>query len=231
MQVAYIYVDMIFCFILVEPAVPGNVGASARAIKTMGFSHLRLVNPCSHLNREAKMFAHGSTDILEKAELFPDLKTALQDIDLSIASTAKPRDLEYLPLENLPGSIRSKGRTVRRVAVVFGREESGLNNAEIQQCDLVSGIRLKQPHPSLNLSHAVMLYAYILAGLQERAKEEFTSPAGEGEFRILMERSKEFLGRIGVDRNPALYNRLLERLAKLEEQDVHLVLSVLARIP
>ena len=60
---------MQICFILVEPAVPGNIGASARAIKTMGFNSLRLVRPAEYLGNEARMFAHGAGEILERAEV------------------------------------------------------------------------------------------------------------------------------------------------------------------
>ena len=67
-------------FILVEPAVPGNIGAAARAIKTMGYSNMRLVNPCDHLSIEAKMLAHASGEILEEAELFSGLEEAIADI-------------------------------------------------------------------------------------------------------------------------------------------------------
>ena len=75
-------------FILYKPAVPGNVGAAARAIKTMGFKHLRLINPCNHLGDEALMLAHGSHDILHSAALFEDFESAKADLDLVICTTA-----------------------------------------------------------------------------------------------------------------------------------------------
>ena len=78
-------------FILVEPAVPENIGAAARAIKTMGFNDLRLVNPCDHLDMRAKMLAHASHEILENAKIFTNLSDAIADLDFTIATSAKQR--------------------------------------------------------------------------------------------------------------------------------------------
>ncbi|MGE0087944.1 MAG: TrmH family RNA methyltransferase [Bacteroidales bacterium] len=78
-------------FILVEPAVSENIGAAARALKTMGFSSLRLVKPANHLADEARWLAHASNDILENAHVFPSLKEAVKDMDWIIGTTAKKR--------------------------------------------------------------------------------------------------------------------------------------------
>ena len=250
---------MSICFILVKPGVPGNVGASARAIKTMGFSRLRLVNPCDYLSTEGRMLAHASGEILENAEVFPGLDEAISDLDLSIATTSRTRDarVDYPSISDLPGMIRAKGKTVENTGIVFGCEESGLSNDEIRMCDMVSTIPLKQAYPSLNLSQAVMIYAYTLADLtgaadikvMEKADEisslkatELTSSKSakatkltgsnsyQLEFRTMMNKSKKMLGKLEVDRNPALYNRIMERLGMLNEDDIHLILSVLGRL-
>jgi tRNA/rRNA methyltransferase len=220
-------------FILVEPAVAGNVGSAARAIKTMGFSQLRLVNPCDYLSLEARKMAHASGEILENAEVFYGLKEALEDIDLSIATTAKQRDarLEFHPNTDIPEIIRSKGDTIKNVAIVFGGEESGLSNNDIRTCDIASTIPLIRSYPSLNLGQAVMLYAYTLRSSfpgRENGKDD--KKINPDEFRTMMDKSKDFLGIIEVDRNPALYNRVLERIALLNEDDIHLVLSILGRL-
>jgi tRNA/rRNA methyltransferase len=219
-------------FILVEPAVPGNIGASARAVKTMGFKYLRLVNPSDHLSTEARMMAHASGDILMNSGVFKDLGEALADIDLSIATTAKMRDarVDYHLNTDLPGMIRSKGSSIEKIGIVFGREESGLSNDEIRMCDLASTIPLKQPYPSLNLSQAVMIYAYSLADFAEEAKKPDVQASDPGQFRTVMDQSREVLKKLAVDRSPALYNRIMERIALLGEDDIRLLLSVLSRI-
>ena len=219
-------------FILVEPAVPGNVGAAARAIKTMGFSDLRLVNPCDHLSEEARMLAHGSNEILEKAGVFKSLPQALENLDLAVATTAKRRSarVQYITGHELTGFLDGKGSSVQSAGIVFGREESGLTNDEIRMCDLVSSIPLAQAYPSLNLGQAVMIFAYTLSGyaLQPSPADKSAGTDGQG-FRVMMDRARQVLDKMGLQDNPALYNRLLERLSQLGEDDIHLVHSMLNR--
>jgi len=219
-------------FILVEPAVPGNIGSAARAIKTMGYSKMRMVNPCDHLSTEARMLAHASGEILEEAEVYSGLKEALADIDFSIATTAKVRDARvvFYPNTELPEIISAKGNSITNVGIIFGREESGLSNDEIRLCDIASSIPLVQSYPSLNLGQAVMLYAYTLSTSPERVIQPVGKSPNPNEFKTMMDQSKELLKRIEADRNPALYNRVLERLALLQEDDIHLLLSVLSRM-
>jgi tRNA/rRNA methyltransferase len=114
-------------FILVEPAVPENVGAAARAIKTMGFTDLRLVNPCNHLDMKAKMLAHASHDILENAKIYPILSEAIADLDFVIATSAKQRwvKLDIIPSNQIHKFLEEKENSISRIGIVFGREESG----------------------------------------------------------------------------------------------------------
>ncbi len=219
-------------FILVKPAVPGNIGSAARAIKTMGFSHLRLITPADYLGPEARMLAHASGDILERAEVFNGLKQAISDLDITVATTAKTRDARgrYILGSALPELIRSKGKTVARVGLVFGREESGLTKEEIRMCDLVSSIPMKVPYPSLNLGQSVMIYAYIMAS-SALAEQAVTKPCVDQEgFRAMMVKSERLLKDLHIESNPALYNRIMERLASLEEDDIHLIHSILNRL-
>lgn len=82
-------------FILVEPAVPENVGSAARAMKTMGFEKMRLVNPCDHLCLEARKLAHGSHDILQNAMVYAHFKDAIADVDFIVGTTAKRRSARH----------------------------------------------------------------------------------------------------------------------------------------
>jgi len=218
-------------FILVKPAVPGNIGAAARAIKTMGYTRLRLVAPGDYLGPEARMLAHASEEILESAQVFERLKEAIADLDMTVATTAKRRDVrvEYLSASEIPDLILSKGGTVNKIGLVFGREESGLTNDDIRMCNLVSSIPMSGPYPSLNLGQSVMIYAYIMASF-EMAKSESTSHFLDQEgFRAMMDKSKKVLKELDIEKNPALYNRILERLANLGEDDIHLLHSILNR--
>jgi tRNA/rRNA methyltransferase len=213
-------------FILVEPAVPENVGAAARAIKAMGFSQLVLVNPCDYLNGPARWLAHGSGEILEQAKVFPSLKEAIVNFDFIIGTSAKKRSVkyEYYPLSKLPPFLISKGKSVNNVAIVFGREESGLRNDELKLCDLVTTIPMKTTFPSLNLAQAVMLFAWELSKMQvsEISKEE---NGNKESLRSLLQKIHTILLGTGFKEDSAIFPRFLERTSYLEEGDIHLLHS------
>jgi len=219
-------------FILYKPAVPGNVGASARAIKTMGFSKLRLIDPCDHLGSEARMFAHGSHEILEQARVFSTFREAVQDIDLVICTTAKSRSakVDYIPLPELTERIREKGNTTGKVAILFGTEESGLPNELIRQSDLAMTIPMATSFPSLNLSQAVMVTAYELAALIEEKNTASPHPDQAKSWKELKERSQQLLIRTGIEEGTPLFHRIMERIALMGETDINLLHSVTARL-
>jgi len=218
---------MEFYFILVEPSVPGNIGAAARAIKIMGFSHLWLVKPCDHLEKDAVKMAHGSTDILENARVFKSFEQALGEVDFIIGTSAKKRTAheDYLDCSGLTEIIIKKGKTINSAGIVFGREESGLTNYELKQCDIVTHIPMIAEYPSANLAQAVMIYAYILSGLVIRRKEVEKNLRNVAEFNEIKKRIKSILADVGIDKNPTLNNRIMERLALLDEDDMHLLYS------
>ena len=213
-------------FILVEPAVPENVGAAARAIKTMGFSRLVLINPCDYLNGPASWLAHGSSEILENAVVFSSLKEALNGFDFVIGTSAKKRSVkyDYFPLLKLPELLKSKGSTVQNVAVVFGREKSGLRNDELKLCDLVTTVPMKTAFPSLNLAQAVMLYAWELSKIFSLSNAE-SSFKNEESLRALLEKVQTILIETGFKEQSAIFPRFLERVSFLNEGDIHLLHS------
>ena len=215
-------------FILVEPAVPGNIGSVARAINTMGYSGLRLVNPGDHLDEEALKFAHGSTGILKSALVFNSFQAASEDVDFLIATTAKRRSAarDYYSCEELPELIEKKGAAVARTGLVFGREESGLPNDIIRECDAVSSIPMKSSYPSLNLSQAVMIYAYTLfsKGLDSQEIVSVTIPGEDGLGSLKVKLSR-IMAITGMDENQTLARRVRERIMAMGEDDIHLAHS------
>ena len=217
-------------FILVEPATPENIGAAARAIKTMGFGDLRLVNPCDHLADPARWLAHGSNDILEQASLFTSLSDAVKDVDFVIGTTAKQRSVkeDYLPARKLGQLLEGKKSFVRRAAVVFGREDSGLRNHELSCCDLVSSIPLASPFPSLNLAQAVMLYAYELS-VARAGRQTINTGGNPQSLNQLKQNIEVILQDLGFSPDTNIYPRILERLMLAGETDLNLLHSVAAR--
>jgi tRNA/rRNA methyltransferase len=213
---------MLFSFILVEPATPENVGAAARALKTMGISDLRLVNPCDYLSDPSRWLAHASNDILEKARVYSTLQKAIGDIDFVIGSTAKKRSVkyDYLPLPELPKLISKKGNTIKKVAVVFGREESGLKNEELKLCDLITTVPLKTTYPSLNLAQAVMVFAYELSKINYSPQlSEYGYKEG---LKALKEKIYKILLDTGFKEDSNIFPRFFERINFLGKDDIHL---------
>ncbi len=223
---------MMIHFVLVEPAVPENVGAAARALKTMGFHSLRLVNPCEFREGKAQWLAHGSADILDKACVFPTLREAVADIDFVVATTAKRRsatgDLHLA--EGIPEIIWQKKNSTDSVALVFGREESGLTNAEIQLCHISSYLPMAVAYPSLNLGQAVMLYAYLLSKINLAVEKPSVETATPSKFRTMNQQMANLLDDTRLSKNANITHRIFERMALLADGDINLVLSVLAAI-
>jgi TrmH family RNA methyltransferase len=151
-------------FVLVEPVESGNIGASARAIKNMGFKHLALVDPPGEMTEEADLFAHNAMDVLRSSRRHPTLMDALAEKSLVIGTSrlmGRKRGL-FLPMEEAAGKVSSMACRGGRVAVLFGREERGLLSAEIDECAFMINIPTDSGQPSINLAQAVMVVAYEL---------------------------------------------------------------------
>jgi tRNA/rRNA methyltransferase len=219
-------------FILYKPAVPGNVGAAARAIKTMGFNHLRLIAPCDHLGDEARMLAHASHDILESALLFDDFNSAVADLDLVVCTTAKGRSAkhDYHSSRSIRELLENKREHLLKVGFLFGTEESGLPNALILQSDMAMSIPMAGSYPSLNLAQSVMVTAYELSPLNPLDKPGAAiSKSGEGWLTLKMQ-SAQVLHDAGIMEGTPLYHRIMERMATLSANDIPLFLSVISRL-
>ena len=215
-------------FILVEPAVPENVGAAARAIKTMGFGDLRLVNPCDHLEMKARMLAHASNDILESAKVYQSLEEAIKDVDFVFATSAKQRwvKLDIIPCNELTDFIEKKGDTINSIAIVFGREESGLTNEEIALCHRVSNIPLKTQYPSLNLAQSVMIYAYTLSFLNIETMGNQTKIQNPDSLKALITKIQTVLSKIELGPDKLINGRIIERITELDAEDIKLLHSL-----
>ncbi|MDB6062392.1 MAG: methyltransferase [Verrucomicrobiaceae bacterium] len=215
-------------FILVRPAVPENVGAAARALKTMGFQKLRIVGSDVHREKPARILAHASNEILENAQTFPDLASALIDIDFSVGTSAKDRHNRRYQLtpSQLRETIASKQQQLARVGIVFGCEESGLSNAELALCDALSCIPLATDYPSLNLAQAVMLYAYELAHFETEAPLD----AEVGEWRAVKIRIAQLMQNLDITADSKLARWADERCATFARDDVRFLHALLAQL-
>ena len=225
-------------FVLVAPARPANVGAAARAMKTMGFDAMRLVASRVHEEEEASWVAHGAQEILTQAEAFDTLPEALADMDLVIATTARERGRyqHYLTPGEIREQIRSKP-SLNKVAIVFGCEESGPSNEQLAEVDLISYLPLKVSYPSLNLGQAIMLYAYEMSQLMDELNADGATAVAEnfdnaGQVRVLKSKTAELLGELGVSQDEKLHQWVMDRVPMLPQRDLnmlHLLCKDLAR--
>lgn len=215
-------------FILVKPKVPENIGASARAIKTMGFTTLMLVKPCEYREGPSRWLAHGAADILDNADIYDSLKEATAGMDIIIGTTARYRSTkgEYTDIRDLGSLLRDKYAGNKNIALVFGSEESGLSNDDLSLCDITSTVSMAAPYPSLNLSQAVMLYAYTLSNFKIPESREGETRAGEQSLTLLRSKAERLFSNTAISHNKALKGRILERLSLAAGTDIRLLHSI-----
>lgn len=206
--------------VLVSPARAENVGAAARAMKTMGFAQMRIVDSDAHLQPAARIVAHGAGEVIDNIETYSSLADALHDIEFTIATTARSRARFHYyatPQELLP-LLKEKGQWMASAALVFGREDSGLTNDELALADVLTGVPMVADYPSLNLGQAVMVYCYQLASLIQNLPEPVTQ-ADENQLQALRLRGLRLLERLGVSDDLKLADWLQQRIGLLEQRD------------
>lgn len=147
--------------VLTRTSHPGNIGAAARAMKTMGLSRLVLVDPAVFPNSQADAMASGAVDVLERAQVYPTLAEALADTTLALGVSARRRDIVADILTPPQASARLLAEAPEAaVALVFGNETSGLSNEELSRCQALVTIPANPDYSSLNLAAAVQVLSY-----------------------------------------------------------------------
>jgi len=151
--------------ILVEPEFESTIGFLARVMKNFGMMELRLVNPLARVGYEAHMWASHAQEILDSVKTFPDLETALDGVNLSVGTTAQ-RASSVFRIVRKPVTpselVHVLGGVTGKLALVFGREGTGLKNEELQLCELTLTIEASPQYPTLNVSHAAAIIFHEL---------------------------------------------------------------------
>lgn len=211
---------MRFPLILVSPARAENIGAAARAMKTMGFSELRIVASDAWQDPAARRVAHGAGEILDNLRTFDTLSDALADIDFSVATTARSRARfrYYATPQQVEAQLLEKRQWVNSMALVFGREDSGLTNEELDLVDLLTGIPMAQDYPSLNLGQAVMVYCYQLSALN-RVAPPAAPQADARQLEALRYRFEQLLQTLEVSDDRKMADWIDQRIGLLEQRD------------
>ena len=204
--------------VLSQPSHPGNIGAAARAMKTMGLRQLWLVRPRTLPDEAADAMAAGAADVLASARVCPNLDAALAGTVLAVATTSRYRDLPPPVLSPREAAVRlvAEART-HPVALVFGREAFGLAGDEVSRCQIVVNIPADAEYGSLNLAAAVQVMAYEtrLAAISRGTLPvpEF-EPASLDEIERLFEAMEKTLMDTGF-LEPEHPGRLMVRLRRL----------------
>lgn len=223
--------------VLVEPQSPGNVGMVCRAMKNMGLSGLRLVNPCPIDHPEALKFAVSAKDLLEKATIFSDLESAIADSPLSIATTrrhGKYRQEIFTP-EEIALRITADGGG-NRSCIVFGREDSGLTTHEVSLCRWLATIDTSAEYGSMNLAQSVLLFCYeLMKNSGSAVDREVRELAPGGSLESMFCQMERVLLKIGFlnPENPAhlmmTFRRIFSR-AELDEREVAVFRGMMSQV-
>jgi len=225
--------------VLTQPSHPGNIGATARAMKTMGLGALYLVNPRHFPHAEAAARASGALDVLERATVCTSLPEALRDCVLAVATSSRQRELRHDVM-----SAREAARAIVSdaaaypVALVFGNETSGLSSEEAGLCNWWAYVPANPEYASLNLAAAVQIFAYELRmaaveGTLARVAE--FAPATSEQVEQLYRHFEQTMIESGF-LDPANPKRLLPRLrrllarARLESDEVNILRGFLKTV-
>ncbi|MBI2067515.1 MAG: RNA methyltransferase [Deltaproteobacteria bacterium] len=158
-------------FILVRPKYHGNLGSVARALKNVGFTTLRLVQPEASLKHdEAKWMAVGAADLLKKVRIYSSIEEAAKDRQFLIGTTCRVGRKRGVPF--LLPDIGEFLPTGKKIGILFGPEDKGLSNDELMRCHRTMMIPTRPRFRSLNLAQAVMLVAYEIQRSPGKSKAE-----------------------------------------------------------
>lgn len=225
--------------VLVNTSHTGNIGSTARAMKTMGLSNLYLVDPVSAPDGHASALAAGAGDVLANAKTVATLQEAVADCGLVVGTSARSRTHSWPMLEP-----RSCGRKLIEelpdypVALVFGRENNGLTNEELQQCHFHVCIPANPEYSSLNLAAAVqtLCYEVRMAWLEKDAfpPTENDYPLNEDLERFYQHLEQTLTGTNFIVKNhPGMVMTKLRRLfnrARPESQELNILRGILSSI-
>ncbi|MGH8691381.1 MAG: RNA methyltransferase [Burkholderiales bacterium] len=218
--------------VLCRPSHPGNIGAAARAMKTMGLSDLRLVAPERFPAPEAQWMATNAVDVLEQAKVHPTLQQAIGDCVAAFALSARPREWSPQVLDVRAAAARAAA-IEGPVAFVFGNETAGLTNEEMFACQYLVHIPASREFSSLNLAQAVQVVAYELRMCTDpampfaRAEKHATVEDLEGLYAHLEEAAVTSGFMTPASRLRERWRRLFSRVPAMEREEVNIIRGLL----
>lgn len=225
--------------VLVNPSDPGNIGAAARAMKTMGLKYLYLVAPKVFPHRKASVRASNALDIIGEVEVVATLEEAIRDCQLVFGTSTRPRELNWVSLTARAAAERISEMPEQKTAILFGCERCGLTNQELQHCQFQITIPTNPDYSSLNLAAAVQVVCYELR-LAFLQKTEIVLPkqidlANVEQLEYFYQHLHSVLTRIEF-LQPFRSQQIMDRLrrlfsrAELDETEVKILRGILSAI-
>ena len=225
--------------VLINTTHPGNIGATARAMKVMGLTQLHLVTPKVFPSADATAMASGADDLLQYATVHDSLASAIDGCSLVLGTSARLRSLP-MPQMDLRAAAESALAEVegQDIAVLFGREAYGLTNDEMQRCHQLVHINTNPDYGSLNLAQAVQVFCYELrmaaagGGGQVLAPADW-EPVDAGQMELFYEHLEQMLLDVKF-LNPDQPKRLMMRLRRLfnrarpDQNEMNILRGILA---
>ena len=233
---------------MVQTSHCGNIGAAARAIKTMNFSQLALVNPKNYNIEDAKMSlsdealarASSAADVLEAAQIYSTIEEAIADCQFVVGASARNRSMPW-PLKDARNTCIDLSKIIKsdqKVAILFGRESSGLTNEELSLCNAHVQIPANEAYSSLNIASAMQVLAYELrTQLMDTSicAVDFEPLASAKQNELFYEHLEKTLQEIGFldQHNPRMLMQKFRRLfakANLEATEMNILRGTLSKI-
>ncbi|MGB5292918.1 MAG: TrmJ/YjtD family RNA methyltransferase [Lysobacterales bacterium] len=225
--------------VLINTSHPGNIGATARAMKVMGLANLHLVNPKTFPCHEATAMASGADDLLQRAVVHETLESALDGCGMVMGTSARLRSLP-MPQMDLRSAAKSalEESQEQDIAILFGQERAGLTNDEIHRCHQLVHVDTDPNYGSLNLSQAVQLMAYelrmaVVGGGGAVVAPSDWVPVDAGQMEMFFVHLEQTLLDIGF-MNPDQPKRLMARMRRLfnrarpDQNEINILRGILA---
>ena len=227
--------------VMVGTTEPGNIGAAARAIKNMSLSRLFLVNPNKYPSAAATARASGADDVLSNAVVCSSLEEALEGVHLVIGASARQRNIKWKQMDVLDTCKeiqKTLAKSRQQVAVIFGTENSGLTNKELDLCHILMTIPGNPDYFSLNVASAIQVFAYqyFVSNIQvdfESSENELASFEELEGFYIHLEQVLDHIDYFDENRPKSLLMRRLRRLfgrSYPEKEEVSILRGILKGI-
>lgn len=215
-------------FVLVRPTHSGNIGASARAMKTMGLGSMRLVRPCAGIDPQASALAAGADDVLDRAIYCDSIDEALRDCGYVLGTSARERRIGWPMLDPREGVAELLQQARRQsVAILFGQERTGLTNDELDRCHALTRIPSHPGFSSLNVAAALQIMAYEVYTQASASAlspgESRHVPVSHAEMRLFYQHLEQVMTETGFldPHKPRLLMRRLVRLFNRAQPDTN----------